>query len=149
MGKSHAHYEDVLRHIREIHMTHFPDMKKLLVDLIGEVWDKWIHQKEDRNDALISIWNEYVTPNGRFSCFSLSDTRGVPNATPANQTIEIWHKHSVKRVFYGKLRQGTAVLLQDTLPRVLQMDGINMANDLPVEVITQEIHLEREVGIAC
>ena len=134
LTKKHKHHDAVREHLSNIHHAPFRGMKELLVKITGDVWDKWIRAGEDLHNALTGIWNEYLLPGGRFSCFSLSDTAGVPNATPANQAQEIWHSCTVKTVLKGKLRQSTATLVQHWLPKILYVDGLNMPDELPLEV---------------
>ena len=84
--KTWQYFEQVVEHLRSIHLASTPDMRDLLIGVYGTLWDKWgaSQMRKFHNSYCVEPWNCWS------NCFD------APLCTPSQQAQESWHKLLLK-----------------------------------------------------
>ena len=115
LKKDHKLYQEAQDDFHELHTCQTEGMWDLLVQVIGLVWG-------DKDRALNTLWHEkLVAPHNNWYIGYLAS---VPAATPSQQPQESWHNSGVMQLLQGSLRAGTAMCLEESLPKIMRNDGL-------------------------
>jgi hypothetical protein len=87
--------------------------------------------KELREQHLMPPWNTFSI--GTYDGW-LANCNDLPLILPSNQCQESWHR-GIMRLLKGKLRASTEIVLNESLPRLLLDDTINMPSTLCFEPV--------------
>ena len=115
LPKSHRKYESAKADFHELHTCQTEGMWNVLVDAMKYEWG-------DKDKDLNSLWvSRLVQPYNNWYLGFISD---CPCSTPANQPQEGWHNNGVMQVLKNELRAATATVLEESLPKVMRVDGL-------------------------
>ena len=131
--KSHARFEEVLQHATWVHMAHSWGWKRVLVELIGHIWDLYIALGDDPNGYLTTFWESYfVEPWGNWT---VGENEHVPCLIPSNQMVEAFFANVV-RLLGGRtyLRGSTTKVFHEMLPKIMNHQEANLPDKLCFEV---------------
>jgi hypothetical protein len=122
--KTWQHLDAVQVHVRAIHLAVTSDMRDLLLEMIGPVWDKWGKQMDTFWDSnCVEPWNNWSV--GLFD---------APLCTPSNNAQEAWHRDLLRARIPGMFRGSTEHVFRVALPQLVQMDGLLKPTTIPFEV---------------
>ena len=121
------HHADAGEHIRAIHMSQTLEMKDMLIEQAGLIWDSW------GGRTTVKFWNSHcVAPWDNWTMASCID---VPLCTPSQNTQESWHNN----LLHGKIPQmfggSTEHVLAVAMPQLVKMDGYLLPDELSFDVI--------------
>jgi hypothetical protein len=121
-----AHFEEAKEHVRAIHLAVSVQMKELLIEMIGDVWDEWGDQ-----GLRTKFWNSYcVEP---WDCWSVGLFEN-PLCTPSNNTQEAWHRDLLRSRIPGHFRGSTECVFNVALPKLIDMDALLQPSILTFDV---------------
>ena len=124
--KTWAHFEEVGPHLQAIHFASSEGQRDVVIRAVGAEWDRWNRGKEMK-----TFWNSYcVAPWDNWSV-GLFDCR---LCTPSQQTQETWHKQLLLTKIPAMFRGSTAFVFAETLPQLIEMDGLQIPSKLCFEV---------------
>ena len=124
-SKTWDHFDEAADHLGNIHLAATVEMRDLLMREYGALWDSW------GKGTLRTLWNSYCIPPwdnwslGLFDCML---------ATPSQQAEESWHKMLNTSKIPGMFRGSTEYVFKETLPKLVQMDGIDLPTVLNFDV---------------
>lgn len=123
-SKKWEHFNTVAVHIREIHFARSAGMRDLLTQGFGELWDQWGKQMN-------TFWNSYIIDGWDNWTLGLFEAR---LCTPSQQAQESWHKLLLRTRIPSMFKGSTEFVFQESLPQLIQMDGLALPNSLRFSV---------------
>ena len=112
-SKTWAHFDEVTAHLQAIHFAHTWEMRDLLMNEFGALWDSWGKQMD-------KFWSSYCVKGwdnwsvGLFDCML---------CTPSQQAQERWHRSILDSKIPGMFRASTEHLFKESLPDLIMMDA--------------------------
>ena len=121
-SKKHPYLNELAKHFDAIHLAQSDNMRDLLMDEVGKVWDSWPTKWNMK-----TFWNEYCRApwdNWSVGCFNCM------LCTPSQQTQEAWHKQILRSKIPGMFKGSTEQVMQVSLPKLIRIDGVQAPDKL-------------------